>query len=250
MNIAVITGASSGMGKEFVLQLDKNAHLDEIWMIARDEQKLHGLDGMTRAKQRILPLDLSSETAYIYLRQLLENEQPEIKILVNSAGVGFSGSVTEQTEEQLTSMLNLNCVALSRMTSLCLPYMQKGSRIIQLASAGAFFPQPGFAVYAASKAYVLSYARALSGELRDRHIYVTAVCPGPVDTPFFAISSPDGKPVGIKKYFVSNPKKVVAQAIKDCVCKKEVSIYGLPMKAVHVLSHFPVTALVTRFYAN
>jgi len=126
--------------------------------------------------------------------------------------------------------------------------LQRGSRILQIASASAFMPQPAFAVYAATKAYVLSFSRALNVELKERHIYVTCVCPGPVDTPFFETSSKEGKPVGIKKFFVVKPQKVVAKAMKDCVVKKELSIYGMPMKLMHIASQLPIQGLILKLW--
>ena len=239
MNIAIITGASSGMGREFVLQLDKIAHLDEIWVIARDEEKLKRLNQDTKATKKIIPLDLEGEEAYIYFEKLLEETKPTIRVLVNSAGFGLSGRVSELDACKQTAMINLNCMALTRMTLLCLPYMQKGSRIIQLASASAFIPQPGFAIYAATKAYVLSYTRALNAELADKQIYATAVCPGPVDTPFFEVSSKTGKPEGIKRFFLSDAKKVVSHALKKSVCKKDIAVYGISMQLLYIATHVP-----------
>lgn len=240
MNIAIITGASSGMGVEFVRQLDAIANLDEIWMIGRNEHKLQSITFETKALKRKLSLDLLSNEAYAYLKYLLTDEMPCIRMLINCAGFGLSGNMEALSGELQTDMIDLNCKALTRLTMLCLPYMQKGSRIIQMASAGAFVPQPGFAVYAASKAYVLSLGRALHAELYPKHIYVTTVCPGPVDTPFFEVSSKDGKPAGIKKYFMVKPDKVVKHALKASILKKELAIYGISMKALYVLAHLPL----------
>ena len=244
MNIAVITGASSGMGKEFVRQLDAIANLDEIWMIARSEEKLNAIDFATNAVKRPIPLDLTTPEAFHYIKMLLELEKPCIRMLINCAGFGLCGRVDDLDHDAQTEMIDLNCKALMSLTKLCVPYMEKGSRIIELSSAGAFLPQPEFAVYAASKAFVLSFGRALYRELLPKHIYVTTVCPGPVDTPFFKTASKDGKPVGIKKYFIVKPEKVVTHALKASILKKELAIYGLPMKALYAASHLPVAELM------
>ena len=114
--------------------------------------------------------------------------------------------------------------------------MKKNSRIIQLASSAAFMPQPDFAVYAATKSYVYSLSRALSEELRQRKIYVTAVCPGPVDTPFFDIAEKDGKTLAIKKLTMASPEKVVEQAISDSFHKKRTSVYNPYIKMFYVLA--------------
>ena len=125
------------------------------------------------------------------------------------------------------------------MTCTCLPWMHKGTRIINLASAAAFCPQAKFAVYAATKSYVLSFSRSLAAELKEKGIFVTAVCPGPVDTPFFEVS---GKlPGGMKEAVMADPVQVVKQALIDAKYKKEVSVYGMAMKgaeaATKVLPH-------------
>ena len=156
-------------------------------------------------------------------------------MLVNSAGFGKSGAVTEIAGEEFRTqpdMVDLNCRALTRMTLLCLPYMKKGSRIVNLASAAAFCPQPSFAVYAATKAYVLSFSRALGAELASRGIPVTAVCPGPVDTEFFDVSGKLEDP--LKRLTLAQAPKVVHQALKDSRAGKPVSIYGIPMKAAYL----------------
>ena len=118
---------------------------------------------------------------------------------------------------------------------MVLPYISKNSRIIQFASAAAFMPQPGFAVYAASKSFVLSYSRALAVELKKKNIYVTAVCPGPVETEFFGIALDGGKLAPIKKLTMAEPKKVVKKALMDSMKGKRISVYGPWMKAFYVL---------------
>ena len=155
-------------------------------------------------------------------------------MLVNSAGFGKSGSVEEISSEKFriqTDMVDVNCRSLTRMTLLCLPFLRAGSRIVNLASASAFCPQPYFSVYAATKSYVLSFSRSLGEELRKKGIVVTAVCPGPVDTEFFKFS---GKPQNIlKKLTMAKADRVVHQALKDCRSGKSVSVYGIPMKLTY-----------------
>ena len=108
-----------------------------------------------------------------------------------------------------TDMVALNCEALCAVTRMVLPYMECNSRIIQYASSAAFLPQPGFAIYAATKSFVLSYSRALNQELRSRRIYVTAVCPGPVKTEFFDIAESTGVIPLYKRLVMANQKRVV-----------------------------------------
>ena len=235
MKIAIVTGASSGMGREFVRQLGyfyKN--LDEIWVIARRKERLEALAKESRVPLRIFAGDLQKKKVYKELRDALEKELPDLRMLVNSAGFGKSGSVEEISSEKFriqTDMVDVNCRSLTRMTLLCLPFLRAGSRIVNLASASAFCPQPYFSVYAATKSYVLSFSRSLGEELRKKGIVVTAVCPGPVDTEFFKFS---GKPQNIlKKLTMAKADRVVHQALKDCRSGKSVSVYGIPMKLTY-----------------
>lgn len=233
MKIAVVTGASSGMGREFVRQISSfYRSLDEIWVIARRRERLEELRGESRVPLRIFEGNLIKKQVYRELSCALEERQPDIRMLVNAAGFGKSGSVEAIASVDFraqTDMVDLNCRALTRMTLFCLPYLGRGSRIINLASAAAFCPQPGFAVYAATKSYVLSFSRALGAELRRRGIYVTAVCPGPVDTEFFNISGALTNP--LKKLTMAKAEDVVHRALKDSRAGQEMSVYGIAMRA-------------------
>ena len=156
--------------------------------------------------------------------------------LANAAGFGKIGNVCDLPEKDQTGMVQVNCTALTAVTTMVLPFMPQNSRILQFASSAAFLPQPGFAVYAASKAYVLSYSRALNRELKSRKIFVTAVCPGPVRTEFFDIAQTTGEIPLYKKLVMADPGKVVAKAIRDSIAGREVSVYGIWMKVFWVLA--------------
>ena len=172
-------------------------------------------------------------------RETLENElaarKPNVKLLVNASGFGKIGTVGNLPLDDETGMVELNCKALCAVTHMVLPYMSENSRILQFASAASFLPQPGFAIYAATKAFVLSYSRALREELRPRRIGVTAVCPGPVKTEFFDIAETTGEIPLYKRLVMADPHKVVKLAIRDCMAGKSVSVYGVWMKAFFVL---------------
>lgn len=249
MKIAIVTGASSGMGKEFVIQLGYlYRNLDEIWVIARRKERLERLREKSRVPLRVFCGDLMKKQIYKEIYNALKKETPDIRMLVNAAGFGRTGTVEAIAGEKKriqTDMINLNCQALTRMTLLCLPYIRREGRIINLASAAAFCPQPKFAVYAATKSYVLSFSRALRAELIGKGIYVTAVCPGPVNTEFFDVS---GAPQNsLKRLTMEKAPKVVRKALKDSRDKKELSIYGMAMKAVHLGTKILPHGLVTKF---
>ncbi len=237
MKIVIVTGASSGMGREAAIQLaDRFSGIGEIWAVARRAKRLEELKEQVPVPVRVFPLDLSLEADRNVLAQALKEEQPEVRMLVNAAGYGKIGAAGDIPLEEETGMVRLNCEALCAVTHMVLPYMPKNSRVIQLASSAAFMPQPGFAVYAATKAFVLSYSRALNAELKKRGILITAVCPGPVKTEFFDVAETTGKMPFYKELTMARAENVVRKALRDSMMGKEVSIYGLPMNAFFVLT--------------
>ena len=232
MRIAVITGASSGMGKETAVQLAcrYGKYLDELWLIARRKEPMEELKGKIPASLRIFPMDITDRIQLEGLKMALEKERPKVLFLVNAAGFGKIGNVGSLPLEDEGGMIQLNCQALCTVTHLVLPYLGKNSRIIQFASAAAFLPQPRFAVYAATKAFVLSYSQALNAELKSKQICVTAVCPGPVNTEFFQIAKTTGQIPEYKRLVMADPEKVVKKALYDSAAGKPLSIYGIWMK--------------------
>lgn len=235
MKIALITGASSGLGREFARQIPKlYQNLDEIWVVARRAERLNELEMELKVPVRIFDGDLNQDYIYKKLGIALGKSHANVRMLVNAAGYGKIGTFCEYGWKEETGMVDFNCRSLTRMIALCLPYMHCGSRIVNLSSAAAFGPQPGFAVYAATKSYVYSLSMALSRELKGSGIYVTAVCPGPVDTEFFDHT---GKEVAsVKKKFRADAKDVVRKALIDSARGKKISVYGLSMKAAWVAS--------------
>ena len=247
MKIAVVTGASSGLGREFARQISaRYSKFDEIWLIARRTERLEEVADEIKLTSRVISLDLSSNDELLSLKELFEENTPDIKLLVNCAGYGKSGSFDELDYDEQLGMIDINCRALTAVTKLCLPYISSNSRIIELASAAAFMPQPDFAVYAATKAYVLNFSKAINKELKPKKITVTAVCPGPVDTEFFDIAGKNVKP--LKRMVMAKPENVVEQAIKDAALGNELSIYGRTMKLAHVAGRFLPHRLLMKFF--
>ncbi|MDO4271989.1 MAG: SDR family NAD(P)-dependent oxidoreductase [Candidatus Saccharibacteria bacterium] len=235
--IAFITGASSGMGQRmaYLLSGGKSAP-DEVWLLSRREDRLSKLAEALETrnpalKARVIAKDLMNPEDIREIAALLAERRPGITFLVNAAGFGKIGSVAELPLSAQTDMIRLNCEALTAVTRLCLPYMVKGKgRIINFASAAAFLPQPRFAVYAATKAFVLSFSRALSEELSKDGIAVTAVCPGPVRTEFFDIAEELHAVPLYKKLAMADADRVVARAFRDSMKRKRVSVYGMTMR--------------------
>ncbi len=234
--IVIITGASSGLGEEFALQLDQRLHtVDEIWLIARRRERLTELAQRLCIPVRVFPMDLTDPKEIDTFSHILRTTDPSVCMLINCAGYGLMGAFACLDMEEQAGMLRLNCEALMRMTYLCIPYMPANARLIQLASSAAFLPQKNFAVYAATKSFVLSFSMALQEELRKRRIWVTAVCPGPVDTEFFDIAEKYGTTLAVKKLILVSAQRVVAQALEDCRKKRPVSICSMPIRSFRLL---------------
>lgn len=243
MNIAIITGASSGMGREFVYAVDKAYDLDEIWVIARREERLRELQKQCRTTIRPLPLDLLDRTAFTALSDLLVQAQPRVQLLINAAGFGLFGTFTDMNMDEQLDIISLNAGALTAVSHLCLPYMEEGGAIVNLASNSSWQPVPYINVYGASKAYVMNFSRALGMELRSRKIHVMAVAPGWIKTEFFDRAVHDGTIQYYDRFYTA--EQVVEKAMRDLRRKKAVSILGFPVRLqVAAVKHLPVSMVM------
>lgn len=212
MKIALITGASSGLGKEYVRLLSRKDNIDEIWAIARREERLRGLENISSLPIRALAIDLTQDTELKALKDLLARENPDIRLLINSAGLCKFGNYREVREEEALGMVDLNCRALVAVSSMALPYMHRGARILQISSTSAFQPFQGVGIYAASKAFVLRYSRALRWELFGRGIRVSAVCPYWIkDTELISIAKINASSQAIRSFPLAGKAKTVAR---------------------------------------
>ncbi len=224
-NIAVITGASSGIGYEFVQNISKLGSFDEVWLIARRRDRLEEIK--LPYPTRVLPLDLSKSESYDEYAALLKQEKPCIKVLINASGFGKFLPTEDVDLATNLNMLDLNCGGVMAMCQLSLPYMDEASRILNIASVAAFQPIPYINVYAATKAFVLSYSRGLGGELKSKGITVTAVCPFWTKTEFFDRAIAQDRETVVKKYTAMyTPSQIVNRAIKDALKGKDVSKFG------------------------
>ncbi len=247
MRIALITGASSGMGKEFAVRLEAEQKFDEIWVVARRKERLEELGKELKTPVRAIALDLTKQESIDELKALLEAEKPEIGVLVNASGYGKFGAFTDFTLEEQLGMNDLNCKALVSVTYVALPYLKSGSEVYQIDSLSSFQPVPYIGVYGATKAFVLSFTRAINAELRHTGIKMMAVCPGWVKTEFFDTAVVDKSViVYYNKFFTS--EQVVTRALKDMKKGKDVSVCGFSIRAQVLLTKLLPHKLVMKIW--
>lgn len=227
--IAIVTGATGDIGEEFVKSL--LSETDQVWAVGRSENKLTSLKEKYGDKIVPVRVDLSDRDDIFSFCRKIESGKPEIKYLVNNAGVAKMKPVSEFTLEEISDMLDINDKAATLICRACIPYMVKGSYILNVASASAFQPNPYIALYSASKAYLLSLTRSLNVE--NENITCTAVCPGWVDTQMLP-KQHDGKDI---RYPGMTPaSKVVEVALKDCHKGKDVSVCSFYFRYMRFLS--------------
>ena len=239
MNVIIITGASSGMGWEFARQLDQGLRtIEEFWLIARRGERLKDLSEKLRHKTRIFAMDLTDSVQLDAFQRTLERECPVIRMLINSSGYGVMGNVADlETREQL-GMIDLNCRAAVALTAAAIPHMSRGARILEICSSAAFQPLPGFNVYAATKAFLLRYSRALRWEVAPRGIKVTAVCPGWIKTEFMQVARDTKNGRTVRSYpFALRPETVARRALRDSQVLA-VTTCSLPALVQRVASKF------------
>lgn len=233
MKIAVITGASSGMGKEFVRRICDIKELDEVWVIARRAERLEELKNEVKTPVRAISLDLTDSKSFDEYKRMLEEASPEVSVLVNASGYGKFESFKNLSLEEQLGMIDLNDKALVAITYITLPYLKRGSEVYQIGSLSSFQPVPYISVYGATKAFVLSFTRAVNAELKKTGIKMMAVSPGWVKTEFFDRAVVDDS---IITYYnqIFTPEQVVTRAIKDMKKGRDVSVVG-PMIRAQVL---------------
>ena len=234
--IAIITGASSGIGEQYFRTISAKDGLDEIWVIARNGEKLQALQESTKTPLRVFALDLSKTESTDEIARVLAEEQPSIRYLICASGFGRFCAVEEDNPAVLQNMVDLNCRSIVGMTTACYNYMEKGGVMVLIASVAAFQPIPYIATYGATKAFVLSYGRALNKELRkSRGARCLCVCPFWTKTAFFNRAETEKQVV--KKYVVMyEPEQIVKQTFKDLKRKnRDVSIYGATAKGQALL---------------
>lgn len=232
MSIAIVTGASSGLGVFFARQLAARPEVSSVWLVARRADRLEAVAAsLSGATGRVLVADLATEAGVDTVIAAMRSADAPIAWLVNNAGFGHVGDFDAMPPGLAASMIDVNIRALTRLTHAALPAMGRGGRVVQVASSAGFGPMPTFAVYAATKAYVLHLSEALASELQPRGITCTAVCPGPVNTEFAAVAASRPADAVAPRSYAADPEAVVRLAIRDAERGRLRSVYGWPVRA-------------------
>ncbi len=217
MRTAVITGASSGLGAELVISAAKEfPDIECFWLMSRNAEKLHDTaKSLPKDKKtEIIPVDLATNEGYeLYVKKLADSK-PNVVLLINAAGLGYLGNVADSTWQKQVQMVDVNVRGVTAVTTITLPYMERGGRIINISSIASFCPNPRMTVYSSTKAFVSSFGAGLNDELRKTGIRVTTVCPGPIDTAFLEKGNIKGNSKMFKVLPYCDVKKTAIGAVK------------------------------------
>ena len=239
--IAIITGATGGIGQIFIEKISKREDIDEIWAVGRNTDKLSDIAGRF-SKAVPLESDLAADNI-LKITEKLQKEKPVVTMLVNNAGTAYMGLFEEMELSAVEEICRINCSVPSLLMKATLPYMAPGSRIINISSASSFQPNPYLAMYSASKIFLKNLSRALNQEFKSRRITVTAVCPGWVDTGMLPREKNGRK---IRYAGMISPEKVVTKALRDSAKGKDVSVPGFFAKYFRFYSRITPEKLVMK----
>lgn len=214
MSIALITGASSGIGQEFVKQLKNDYGIEEFWLVARRKERMEALAESLSIRARIIAADLCTDEGVNAVRAALSEEKPAIKALICAAGFGRFGAHDQISERDTARMIDLNCKAAVLITHMALPYMERGGFIVEMGSGSCFTPLPNFNVYAASKTFILHYTKGLYYEVKKYGVSATAFCPGWVHTEFLDTAGVD---TSVNRPKSTKPLLRVESVVRGCL---------------------------------
>ena len=244
-NIAIITGATGGLGKCFVKHIEDQ--VDEVWAIGRSISKLEALKEEFGEKIKFFSIDLSDVSNLDLIRQKLSGRNYKILYLVNNAGSGRMAASTDFSNQEIQGHINTHNTSVAVMCNICIPYMEKGSHIINVASQSAFQPVAYINLYAACKAFCYSYSRALNMELKDKGIVVTAVCPGWVKTELLQTEI-NGKRITFPH--LAEPDAVVKKALKDAKKGKDMSVYSSYVRRMQFFSKYYPHSVIMKIWVK
>lgn len=249
MKTAIITGASSGLGREFVRQIaDVYPEVECYWLIARRAERLSELAKSLPGKTVLcLPLDLCDAMSFMAYQEKLRTEEPEVVLLVNNAGCGYLGRIGEAETASQTKMVDLNVRALTAVTNMTVPYMTLGSSILNVSSIASFCPNPRMTVYSSTKAYVSSFTIGLAEELRGGGITVTAVCPGPMKTEFLDVGGITGNSRMFSALPYCDQVRVAGGALRAARAGRTIYTPRLFYKFYRVLAKVTPAKLMVKF---
>ncbi len=248
MSIAIITGASGGIGSEFARQLRGVSGIDEFWFISRRAERMERLRDEIGVKAKIISADLTTDEGIDLIRCALEEEKPKVKYLVNCSGFGNFGAFDELDESEVVKMIDLNVKALVLITHMTVPYMERGGRIIQLGSGSCFTPLPYFNIYSSSKVFVLHYTKSLNHELKKYGIRATCFCPGWVETDFLEKAVSKGRVHPKKMKPLLNCERVVKGCIKASAKGKAMYVTNWYTKLQHTLFKLLPDPILTKLW--
>lgn len=248
MSIAIITGASGGIGSEFARQLNKLAGIDEFWFVARRASKMELLRDELGVKAKIIAADLTTDEGIDLVRQALAEEKPNVKFLVNASGFGNFGAFDEISEDEVVKMIDLNVKALVLLTHMTVPYMERGGRIIELGSGSCFTPLPYFNIYSSSKVFVLHYTKSLNYEIKKYGLRATCFCPGWVETDFLekSVSNGNAHPKSMKPLL--SCERVVRGCVKASIKGRAMYVTNWYTKLQHVLFKLLPDCILTKLW--
>ena len=248
MSLAIITGASGGIGSEFARQLAGLGICDEFWFVARNEKRMQKLADELGVKAKIIGADLTTTEGIGKVRSALEEEKPSVSFLINASGFGNFGAFDEISEDEVIKMIDLNAKALVLLTHITIPYMELGGRIIQLGSGSCFTPLPYFNIYSSSKVFVLHYTKSLNYELKKYGVRATCFCPGWVETEFLDKSTANGNthPKAMKPLLKC--EDVVRGCIKASIKGKAMYVTNWYTKLQHLLFKLVPDCILTKLW--
>ena len=248
MSIAILTGASAGLGQSFFKSLlARHPDLDSIWLIARRKERLEQMGEGSPVPVKVLPLDLVDTASYDALAENLKAEDAKVKILINNAGLGELDNVADSTWPVQSRMVDLNCRALTAVTTLTLPYMARGGFIVNVCSIASFCPNTRMTVYSSTKAYVMSFTKGLREELKPLGINALAVCPGPMRTEFLDVANITERSKMFKTLPYSDPDAVADKAMVAAAKGRCVYTHLLLFKFYRVLAKLAPHNVLMKF---
>ena len=241
---ALITGASSGLGREFATILGNMGY--DLILVARRKNRLETIKEEIKTNVEIIPLDISS--TYNCMKLFNKVKDDDIDIVINNAGFGIFGEFKDTNIDKELDLIDTNIKAVHILTKLFLnKFIEKDKGyILNIASSASFFPGPLMASYYASKSYVLRLTQGIQEELRRKNsnVYVGVLCPGPVNTEFNSVAKVEFKNKGLSSNYVAS------YAIKKMFNKKNIIIPGFSMKFFHIARRFIPTKILAKIIYN